>query len=444
MISFLIIVFGLFMILLGRLMLKNWFNHLILYSFIWTLVLGLYSLRLLKYRPIITEAWIFIFAAWIFLYLGTAVVLFINFNKEKRVISTESSDWYNYDVNQPKNLIVILKILIIGLSIISLISIFSYMFVLLRTFGNIFLAMAQSFLWYHLRVRGEISQGIPYLTSLILVCCSFAGVYGGIKGRITLLSTIPLILAIIYSLISMGRAAILIAITLYITAYLQSYRYFNKAQIKNKVRYWLVPLLLVITLAMFGAEQVRSFRRITESYKKYGESKSMKILRNTPFLTPSVYFYLSGEPVVLSEYLQKDREHVIPGWYTFAPIYRILAKLGLVKKPPYVQPFYLTPVPMNTGTYLREIHADFGVWGIILIPFILGFICTSLFLNRTFRLTNMIIIAHLYVYIVMTFICNAFGLGNWLISFIVSLISARIIEIKYLFPNRNLIVKDKI
>jgi oligosaccharide repeat unit polymerase len=382
------------------------------------------------------EAWIFMISAWILLYLGSAVIIIIRHLNGDVDIKSKPSDFIGEPNESLDGFINILKILIIVLSILGTLSIVSYWIVLTKTFGNIVIALAQTALWYHLRVRGDITQGIPYLSSLILVCCLFAGIYSGVKGKITFLSIIPLVLIIIYSILSMGRAAILIAITLYITSHLTSYKYFNTQGTKSQTRKWIITIAIIVVLAMFSAEQIRALRRIGESYKRYGENKSMSVLRNTPFLTPSVYFYLSGEPVVLSEYIQKNREQVPTGWYTFAPIYRILAKMGLTKKPPYVQPFYLIPAPMNTGTYLRELHADFGIAGVVLFPFLLGLVCSILILSRSYSVTKMIVLAHLYVYTVMTFICNAIGLGNWLISFLVSFFLAQIIDRYFHFFNK--------
>jgi oligosaccharide repeat unit polymerase len=64
------------------------------------------------------------------------------------------------------------------------------------------------------------------------------------------------------------------------------------------------------------------------------------------------------------------------GANTLAPVYRVLAKLGFDTHTSRYQVFYKTPAPANTGTYLREVHADFGVLGVLLIPFLMGFVTT--------------------------------------------------------------------
>lgn len=414
--TFLIAFFGIFMIIAGYLMLKRWFNHLTIYSVIWTIVLGLYSLRLIGYYSLIPRAWVLIILGWIALYLGSTVVLCA-----KKTIRAESMADRSLNDTNFKKYIKTLRIAIIVSSMIGFLGILSQWHGLIKIFGNIRTAFAYSNLIYQFRVGGVIG-GIPYLSSFILTASTLGGVYSRLRNRIDVVSILPLIFAVIQGMTTMARAGIIIAGTLFISAYLISSKFLS---IKRKI---VVPIIVVFCFILFGSEKIRSTRGVTESYEKYGESEFLSNLRDFSFITPSIYLYTSGHPVVFSEYLKKGREEFYPGWYTFAPIYRLLAKFDIVKRPSYYQPFYLTPVPMNTGTYLREIHADFGVVGVLFFPFLLGFICTTLFLTPRFSVLRIIILSYLYVIVIMSFTCNAAGLGYWMISFLITILITHRIE----------------
>jgi len=426
--TFFIIVFGVFMIALGRIALKNWYNHLTIYSTMWTIVLSMNSLRLIKYHLIIPEAWIIIIAAWIALYLGTAVVVlapkvcnipssFGSISKDSSFARKSNADFY----------VRTLKIAIIVLSIIGIVGLVAQWYNMMNIFGSIVGAMAHAYLRYQLRIRGATS-GIPYLSSFLLAAVSLAGIYSALKNRITFTSILPMLLVTLQSITLMGRAMMFIAMVLFTTSYLFSLKYLGIRIIELVKRKNTILAIVIVGLALFTAEQIKTTRGVIESYKKYGESESLENLRKIPLITPSIYFYFSGTPVVFSEYLREGGEDVYIGWYTFAPVYRFLAKFNLAKRPSYYQDFYSTPVPMNTGTYLREVHADFGEAGVLIFPFLLGLVCTIIFAVNHFRLIHMVFLAHLYVVVVMTYVCNTMSLGYLLISLIVSAVIAISIE----------------
>jgi oligosaccharide repeat unit polymerase len=416
------------MIIIGRLILKSWINHLTLYSSIWTLVLWLYSLRLVAYYPIITEAWIMIFSAWFMLYIGTGCVLLINaINKNKTIerlqitgLKNENEDMLLY--------IKYLKIAIIILSAVSFVGIIIQWLILIKHFGSIAGILVQGGKVYQLRVRDPSTTKIPYITSLYLVAINFAGIYAAMRRKFTIVIFIPFILAIIQSIGAMGRAGLLFSAVLFLSSYL----IFSKTiAVKNhrKLSFKSIIITLAI-LAMLAitADYIKTLRFSEIWPRKYFGSKSFSKLQKLPFFTPSVYIYLSANPVVFSEYLKSGGENTYLGWYTFAPIYHLLAKVGLVKITSYYQKFYLTPVPSNTGTYLRELHADFKEVGVLLYPFLLGILCTYLYIKPIKKLWQVVTLSNLYVIVVLSYAYNAMFLGGWVLSFIVALVSSLTIQ----------------
>lgn len=416
--AFYIVVFGLCMIIIGRIMLGGWFNHLTLYSLIWTFTLFLNSLRLIKYKPIIIEAWILIFTAWISLYLGTAVVVLC-----KKIYSMPEEN--NHKKNEAELCGSAYYIRMLGVTIaifclLGFIGIITLYYDLIKIFKNIFIALGYAGILYQLRVEGIVG-GMPYLSSFLYSASWLAGVYTAIRRRINLLTILPLLLIAIHAFLMMARWGALMGAFLFLVAYLYSSKYLNPKATRVIKRKMLIPVIIAILLALFVSEQVRLLRGVIESFKTYGGTETIEKLRNVPFFSPSIYFYLSGNPVVLSEYLKKGGEKNFPGSYTFAPLYRFLAKFDIISRPSYYQPFYYTPVPMNTGTYIREIHADFGEAGVLLFPFFIGLLCGAIFLASTLRMSNLLILAYANLIIFTSFVVNAMSLGYLIISFFLSL-----------------------
>jgi len=85
---------------------------------------------------------------------------------------------------------------------------------------------------------------------------------------------------------------------------------------------------------------------------------------------------------------------------------------------------------MNTATYLKNVHSDFGASGIFLFPFLMGAVAALLALQarETFSLTPVVLLAHLYVVIVFSFVTNFMQLGYWFISALASTCAAVMIE----------------
>jgi|HubBroStandDraft_6_1064221.scaffolds.fasta_scaffold00099_9 oligosaccharide repeat unit polymerase len=78
-----------------------------------------------------------------------------------------------------------------------------------------------------------------------------------------------------------------------------------------------------------------------------------------------------------------DVSHFSWGTHTFYPVARVLYGLGILSErpEPYDFDFYLVPIPVNTYTHIFAFYQDFGVPGVILLPMILGYLETRLYLR---------------------------------------------------------------
>jgi hypothetical protein len=154
--------------------------------------------------------------------------------------------------------------------------------------------------------------------------------------------------------------------------------------------------------------------------------------------------YLSVNNGVLNEYLKDDVEHVVWGRYTLAPFWRIISKLGFDTYVGFYQSwFYLTPVAANTGTYIRELHADFGVGGVVIVPYLLGLLCSMYWyrVQRTNSYKDITILSHLYAVVGMSWFVMLTQLGGWVLSLVVGTIVAHYID-KNRYAQQVIIVCD--
>ena len=161
-----------------------------------------------------------------------------------------------------------------------------------------------------------------------------------------------------------------------------------------------------------------------------GEANILIGLRKVFPLGPHLYANIAAPPVLFSLYLESGGEGARFGENTFAPLYNALSRIKLCERVPPYQVFYNTPILTNTGTYLREIHDDFGILGIVLFPFILGFILTDCFFNMNENnfYKKIILLAHGYIIIFLSFDMLAMRWGEWAVSFFVSFLFLYIIK----------------
>jgi hypothetical protein len=74
---------------------------------------------------------------------------------------------------------------------------------------------------------------------------------------------------------------------------------------------------------------------------------------------------------------------------------------------------------METGTYLREIHADFGYTGLFLVPFLMGLITTFYWFRfyEKKKLIDFVILVYMYITVALSFLVIISRTSIWFISF---------------------------
>jgi len=400
---------------IGRVWFKRWFNPLSIYSALWGLSLCSYELKLIQYYPISRQAWLYIATGWICLYSGgLTALLLVRPTKPAKTIPTAT----NLDL---------IKTTIIIISVVGGVAVARQMQILTREFGGVITAVLSSGNdIYRGKLEGDLSF-FPYVGACLYAGCTLSGVYTAIRGKLTGLALLPVLLLALNNALSMIRAGVIMAAFLFLAGFLQSPR-----DRPFKIKKWQAILGVGVAVAVLlaGFILVSATRGLGGDFP--GTTPAMEsIAEYIPFL-PSVYSNLSAPPVALSLYLSTPEGQNTSPWgeYTFAPVLRVLSRTGLVSERPRYEEDYYTPVPTNTSTYLKNLDSDFGFPGVILFPYALGFVMTLLTsgVAQTFRVTYIVVLANLYLIIMGSFAVNLMVLGDWYISLIVGITVGIVID----------------
>lgn len=390
----LLTLWGAWMIVLARWICGRWWNHLSLYTLLWSASLIAYELRLIAYYKLVLETWIYVFVAWISIYLGTALAVLISppsLNRELPAL----------DMKRLRNIIYVLSIA--GLA--STMALAGNIVRALRTQGIVEALTQYANQVYALRFEGEVS-GIMYVVFLPYAGCVLAGIYTARVSRLTLAAILPLIALLADGIVSMQRTGMLIGALLFCFSYI-----FTPKASKLTIARW--QKVLIGSIVLGALIMVTANRGGTEVYE--GESDTLVRAGDLVPILPSIYLYASAPIPCLSEYLRHPENDgkALWGRYMFASIYRFLAKyFDLNTYVTYYPNFYYTPVPINAGTYLREIDRDFGGTAVLLYPFSLGFII-ALLERRGPGLVPIVFLTFLYVVIAFSIDVNFVGGGGW-------------------------------
>ena len=174
-----------------------------------------------------------------------------------------------------------------------------------------------------------------------------------------------------------------------------------------------LSLVLLLALVLGGMEFTR-INRGGANVVFRGSTSALKKTNDLFFISPSLYLYLTNNFGVLDQYLKHPDERTPWGGNSFGPVYHVLEKLGFDTKVPTYPKFYMTPVRVNTGTYLREIHADFGPLGILIYPYVLSFVMSVLWfkLKKDFSFSTLALAGCLIAVIVMSLFMNILRGGD--------------------------------
>ena len=424
MITVITIVISIASILLGKALFGKWFNHIFLYIAAWAPIIILFQLRLIRYQEIDSGVWYLILFAFFSFILGSLTIYF----SRRLKLSVADINIKEKDIwmaNEQK----LLKILLLFFGIVGLIVVIQNWVVLLREFGTIQGVLLNASLVYKMRIDRSIEGQIPYFFTFSYVSMFFAAVYSASRNKISLLTLLPFVGVILKEISQSSRAGILNAFFLFFATFF-IYRYFF--QIKEEKKFSnskLVAGFMVVTLLLYLSTTLIRVTRITNEKFK-GATSELNEMEANAIISPSIYLYFSGQIGTLNKVIQYEERSKLFAEKTLTMFYGTIAKFDLVKRPKDHDKGYFIPVWINTGTYLREIFMDYGFPGLIIVPFILGLLCTLFWYKffETGSLFNLAILSHLYVIVGFSFVIFVVRLSTWVFPIVILSVVTYLIE----------------
>lgn len=381
-------------------------------------MISFYHMKLIGYSNLSMETWYVISFSYLSIYLG-AITYFSAINSLKKEEFVQPVKQNSLPILLQKDGRISLYLTII-LGVIGLVGAIQSWFVLVKIFGSIPGALLRLGALYQMRVNGELVGVWPYTSLFSYSAIFFAAVYSAVKSRITFISALPLLALIIKEIAMAGRAGILFGFAEYGFTFLFTIFYLKDSSSKytfNKTKF-ISSVLIVLSLFIASVTLIKNLRAAPESFS--GETRALKSLSENKFISPAIYLYTSGHIGVLNEFLEKDVENYRVGENTFQFVYNLLNKIGFTDRPETFQKPYRIPVWINTGTFIRELIADFGFPSTLLILFGLGFLL-ALNWNKFFvygNFNNLVILVFLMIIIFFSFLMMITRLANWYLTLI--------------------------
>jgi oligosaccharide repeat unit polymerase len=416
---FLVFIFTFLGIIVGKFIFRKWINHLTLYCLIMGSITFFYELKLLPYPDLTPLTWFIIFSSTLSFYLGIMTYKSArNLRSKTELFSKRENIFLPILADGGK----VLKYSILFFSFVGLFVAIQRWWVLIHMFGSIPAVLLNAGVVYRLNVNREIKEFIPILPNFVYVAVFLVGIYTAYRRRFSFLTFFPFIGIILKELTYFGRGEILFSLMEFLFSFFL-FRHFLSNDLSQRFKFSkrnaILASTLLIALLVSSASLIRVSRGNYESY--VGTSTTLKKLKENFIISPSIYLYFSSEVGILNKYLESKGENIRFGENTFLLIYNTIADLEKEKRPEFFQKGYYIPMWTNTGTYLREWHADFGIAGVFLGPYLLGLFITWLWF-KFYEEKNLIVLVFLvyfYVLIGHTFLMMITRLNQWYFSIVI-------------------------
>lgn len=444
MVFLVVILLGSTSFILGRYLLGKWLNHLSIYSIIWSGLIILYEIKLLPYVDIIPLTWLYILLTFISFLTGVLTITTArNIFSNKPIFSSQ----YNIELKIFKDNGRVLRFAIIFFSLISVFAAVQNWMILLNIYGNIPNIIINSNEIYLKSMHNEIKGITPYISYSGYIALFFVGIYSSYKGKISILTFLPFIGIILKELAVVGRVGMLFGLFEFLITFILFRNLLNDDKLKRfgfSYKNGVIASIFLIAIFITATSFVRISRGTTEDYAK--TSSSLRQWKGNILITPTIYLYLSSDLGVLNKYLESggvfnsEENQTQFGVNTFLSVYNLLSKFHYIERPENLQRGYYIPMWSNTGTFIRELHADFGVLGIIVVPYILGLILTWLWLEFYYKhnLILFTILVYLELIVVFSFLVMITRLLYWGVTLLLIIFLIPILErLAVLRGNRN-------
>lgn len=412
-------------ILFSKYLYKRVFNPLSIYSLIWGTMIIAYEMKLMPYIPLSSNAWLVIVSGYVFFLFG--IIVFFQGNKLK------SKSYYS-DVNYSLNFIFAddgkrLNLLVWSFALLGLFAALHHWKLLFDEYGSITEIFIRSVRIYRERLEGK-SQGIPYIWLSSYIAVFLGGLISAHKGRLNLATFIAFLGLILKEMARFTRSGILLGLLEFVIVFI-IYRYMisdSESIQKFSRKHIFATIVIIFVLLVGSASFIKVSRNTIDSFQ--GTSSSLSQFEGGAFVSPSIYLYISSHIGVLSRYLDFEEENKYFAQNILHPFYNFFALAGITEKLGDQAPGYYIPYWTNSGSYLRDLHRDLGIVGVIAFPFLLGFFCTYLW-NKVMYQKNiyaLTILTYLMIIVSMSFFSLTMKSPTWTLNLFIILGIMRFLE----------------
>lgn len=412
---------------LGKTIFHRFFNPISVYVIIWGGLIFFYELRLINYVELTSQTWFVIIGSY-FCFLFGILLGYFYLGQVEYTSNNQNSYLLGFLEKSEKTLIS----LSLFFTVVGLLGAIQHWMVLLVKFNTIPEVLVNLSKVYKMRTSGEMEGVFPYISVATYLAIFFVAILTAYKGKYSVLATLPFLTTVIKGIAMVGRQSILYGFLEFVTIYIICRFYFKGIVEKAKKRSYSSIILntTFIVLLVFSVLLIRDFRGTDETFS--GETRQLQSMKGSSIITPSIYLYLSGHLGVLNQYYVKQVEENRFGENTFQLVYNILSKFNVTEPSIIYQRAYYVPEWVNTGTYLRELDADFGTLGVFLVPFIIGFFVFYNWLEffKHGRPHHLVFLVHLFLIIWFSFLMMITRGANWFISIGILIIVFYLLEFR--------------
>jgi oligosaccharide repeat unit polymerase len=423
-------IFTLLGIYVGKKIFRMWMNHLTIYSVVMGGLVFFYELKWLPYHNISLLTWFFVIGTSFSFFLG--IITIVNARSLNKCKNYERLD---KSVNELPIFCdggKTLRNAAIFFSLVGLFVALQRWYVLIHKFGNIPSILLNASFVYKMHVHGEIKEYIPILPSFVYVGVFLSAIYTAYKGKFSFLSVFPLLCIVLKELTYFGRGEMLFSImefffTFFLMLNILKHDPSQKFHFSKGNAFIAITFLIVFVVV--AATFVKVMRGgAKDSYR--GVDETLKKLESSIVFSPSVYLYISSDVGVLNKYLELENEEAKFGENSLRIIYYALSKFDLADEPSFFQKGYHIPMWTNTGTMIRELHADYGIAGVFLVPYLLGIFITYLWYKfyKTKNIFMLAVLVYLYIIVGFSFLMIVTRLNQWFLSQILIFVTLPFLE----------------
>lgn len=354
-----------------------------LFIFIWILQILLYVLSPYAFEPVSSATWFIILVS-----ISTVIIGYLTYyfrdTLRSVVVSNAAEVDYSIEFNQA-NIEKLLKTLLV-LVCIGVFGEIGYLVYLVKSNDLQIINLYWYRYFFSGAARGKFGWDIihslfSYLILLDYIAVLVSGIYYvNLEGKKKLFIYGPILLAVVFSIITLQRNLFLSNLVLWFGGCLFMAFFIDERRRRQVLKNLLRKLLFLSLFIVFILFFVIGIRFNID----LGGASIDKLI---DLGMKNIYCYVSGNIVALDQYLNRDIV-LKEGSFILESILKWLSRIGIVSAESvpskYLEFIDVGPIYMNTYTYIRDLYDDFGMFGLLPFSYTWG-VLTSLAIHKLYQ-----------------------------------------------------------